>query len=229
MQYSPATDPCTSFPRAPGPIAMNMIDEALRLSGQPTGCCTAQSGGPGVAVACWPAHGRDAQAAVRLSVRSADGRSPGGAVMHKELGRRKSRSGFFAAGAEFERALGVLGDGALKVYARACLHAEPPRRLDKNRSALGRHLRGFESAGVCDLESSPNEHRGPALTVHPAYWPSLHSTIFRGACFTLGRRDATARKKCSRTNDQHRCSKGRLDSKIGIAVLLCIRSTNEQA
>lgn len=96
---------------------------------------------------------------------------------------RRSRGGFFAAGAEFERALGALGDGAFKVYAWACLHAERPsgrlrferaelaRSLGKSRSALGRHLRELESAGVCELESAPNQHRGSALTVRPAYWP----------------------------------------------------------
>ena len=96
---------------------------------------------------------------------------------------RKSRDGFFAAGAEFERALGALGDGAFKVYAWVCLHAERPsgrlaferaalaRSLGKSRSALGRHLRELEGAGVCALESSPNQHRGSALTVRPAYWP----------------------------------------------------------
>lgn len=95
----------------------------------------------------------------------------------------------------------------LKVCAWACLHAERPSRyltfkraellrsLGKSRSALGRHLREMESAGVCDPESSLNQHRGSALTVRPACWLSLHSTIFRSACSTLGRRGATAGKK----------------------------------
>ena len=96
---------------------------------------------------------------------------------------RKSRGGFFAAGKEFERALGTLGDGAFKVYAWACLHAERPsgrlaferaalaRSLGKSRSALGRHLRELESAGVCELRSAPNQHRGSVLAVRPDYWP----------------------------------------------------------
>ena len=51
----------------------------------------------------------------------------------------------------------------------------------------------------------------------------LYFTIFRRACLTLGRRDATARKKESGTgNDGHRCRKVCLDSKIGVVVLLCI-------
>ena len=97
--------------------------------------------------------------------------------------RRKSRGGFFAAGEEFQRALEALSDGAFKVYAWACLHAARPsgrlafervelaRSLGKSRSALGRHLRELERAGVCDLESAPNQHRGSVLAVRPAYWP----------------------------------------------------------
>lgn len=66
--------------------------------------------------------------------------------------RRKQAGSFFAAGGEFGRALGLLGDGAFKVYAWACLHAERPsgelsfesaevaRRLGKSRRTLGRQL-----------------------------------------------------------------------------------------
>ena len=38
--------------------------------------------------------------------------------------RLKRRSGFFAAGAQFERALGELSDSAFKLYAHVCLQAE---------------------------------------------------------------------------------------------------------
>ena len=49
----------------------------------------------------------------------------------------------------------------------------------------------------------------------------LNSTIFRSGCFTLGRRDATARTKQSGTgHDQRRCHKGRPGSETGIAVPL---------
>ena len=97
--------------------------------------------------------------------------------------RLKRRQGFFAAGAEFERALGVLGDGAFKLYAYVCLQAERAtgrlvfertdlaRRLGKSRSALGRHLRELVRAGVCDLETAPNQHRGSVLAVRFAFWP----------------------------------------------------------
>lgn len=97
--------------------------------------------------------------------------------------RLKRRRGFFAAGAEFARALGVLGDGAFKLFAHVCLEAdratgrlafdrgELAGRLGKSRSALGRHLRELVRAGVCELESAPNQHRHSVLAVRAEYWP----------------------------------------------------------
>ena len=97
--------------------------------------------------------------------------------------RLKRRRGFFAAGVEFARALDILGDGAFKLFAHICLEAERAtgrmvferaelaRRLGKSRSALGRHLRELVRAGVCELETAPNQHRGSVLVVRAAYWP----------------------------------------------------------
>ena len=99
------------------------------------------------------------------------------------LYRRKSEGRFFAAGEEFERALAILGDGAFKVYAWACLQADRAsgqlaferadlaRRLGQSRSALGRHLRELVRTGVCALETAPNQHRRSLLSVPAAYWP----------------------------------------------------------
>ena len=95
----------------------------------------------------------------------------------------KHRHGFFAAGIEFSRALSVLGDAAFKIFAHVCLEADRAtgrlafdradlaRRLGKSRSALGRHLRELVCAGVCDLETAPNQHRGSVLVVRAEYWP----------------------------------------------------------
>ena len=97
--------------------------------------------------------------------------------------RLKRSGGFFAAGEGFARALGELGDAAFKLFAHVCLEAdrasgrlvfdraELARRLGRSRSALGRHLRELVRAGVCDLETAPNQHRGSVLAVRPAYWP----------------------------------------------------------
>ena len=73
----------------------------------------------------------------------------------------KRDSGWFAAGEGFERALERLSDGAFKVFAYVCLHAERSsgrmafdrtelaRSVGKSRSALGRCLRELVHKGVC--------------------------------------------------------------------------------
>lgn len=93
------------------------------------------------------------------------------------------QEGYFAAGEEFRRALGVLGAGSFKVYAWVCLKADRAsgrlsfergalaHRLGSSRSTLGRQLRELVQAGVCELERSPNQHRGSLLRVRSRYWP----------------------------------------------------------
>lgn len=97
--------------------------------------------------------------------------------------RLKSGGGWFAAGAGFERALGLLSDGAFKVFAYVCLHAERgsgqleferaelAAQVGKSRSALGRCLRELVRRGVCELRAAPNQHRRSRLRVRAAWWP----------------------------------------------------------
>ena len=97
--------------------------------------------------------------------------------------RLKHPDGWFAAGSEFARAAEVLSDAAFKLYAWICLHAERgsgrldfdrselARRLGRSRSALGRHLRELQSAGVCELLAAPNQHRRSRLAIRDAWWP----------------------------------------------------------
>ena len=95
----------------------------------------------------------------------------------------KQPRGWFAAGEGFRRALGLLSDGAFKLFAWICLHAERPsgelaferaalaRSLGKSRSALGRHLAELAARRVCEIEPAPNQHRASRLRVLPAFWP----------------------------------------------------------
>ena len=101
----------------------------------------------------------------------------------KAAGRLKQPQGWFAAGEGFRRALGLLSDGAFKLFAWICLHAERgsgelaferaglARSLGKSRSALGRHLAELAAKGVCEIEPAPNQHRASRLRVLPAFWP----------------------------------------------------------
>lgn len=101
-------------------------------------------------------------------------------------GRRfqlKRTTGFFAAGEEFGRALQLLGDGAFRLFAWVCLHAERAsgrlafdrqevaQSLDRSRRTVGRHLGELVQAGICELEPSPNQHRRSVLRVREAFWP----------------------------------------------------------
>ena len=95
----------------------------------------------------------------------------------------KQPQGWFAAGEGFRRALGLLSDGAFKLFVWICLHAERPsgelvferaelaRGLGKSRSALGRHLAELAARRVCEIEPAPNQHRASRLRVLPAFWP----------------------------------------------------------
>lgn len=97
--------------------------------------------------------------------------------------RIKQADGWFAAGREFARAIDVLSDAGFKLYAWICLHAERgsgrlafdrselARQLGRSRSALGRHLRELQDAGVCELRTAPNQHQTSRLQVRTAWWP----------------------------------------------------------
>ena len=102
--------------------------------------------------------------------------------------RFKRRSGFFAAGTEFARALDVLGDGAFKLFAHLCLQAnrasgrlafdrgELAVRLGKSRSAP-HHSRELVRVGVYELETATNQHRNSVLAVRAEYSPYLWTAV----------------------------------------------------
>ena len=95
----------------------------------------------------------------------------------------KHADGWFAAGSEFVRAIAALSDPGFKLYAWICLHAERgsgrldfdrselARQLGRSRSALGRHLRELQHAGVCELRTASNQHRHSRLQVCDDWWP----------------------------------------------------------
>lgn len=101
--------------------------------------------------------------------------------------RLKHPDGWFAAGSEFAQAIDTLSDAAFKLYAWICLHAERgsgqldfdrselARRLGRSRSALGRHLRELQGAGVCELRTAPNQHRSSRLQVCDGWWPYVRA------------------------------------------------------
>ncbi len=87
--------------------------------------------------------------------------------------RLKCRSGWFAAGPEFERALKLLSEGAFKLFAFVCLYADRPsgrldfdrkelaRCLGKSRSTLSRQLFELDHLGICKLATAPTSTTPP--------------------------------------------------------------------
>jgi len=101
----------------------------------------------------------------------------------KDSFRRSEGGGFFAAGESFARALGLLSDGAFKVFAAICLRAgresgkldfrpsDLARQTGKSLRSLRRCLRELSIRGVCEVDPSPNQHRQSAVRVRPEFWP----------------------------------------------------------
>jgi hypothetical protein len=98
--------------------------------------------------------------------------------------RLKYEKGWFAAGAEVEKALTTLSDGAFKLFVYLCLVApreqgvietsqtELARNLKKGNSTIRHYLREMERAGVCRLSGfAPVPYRRGRIEITDEYWP----------------------------------------------------------
>lgn len=95
----------------------------------------------------------------------------------------KNSKGWFAAGAEIEKALTLLSDGAFKLFVYLCLHArrdtavlettqtELARGLHKGTASLRSYLREMETAGVCRSHFSRSPASRGRIEVTEAFWP----------------------------------------------------------
>ena len=95
----------------------------------------------------------------------------------------KNPKGWFAAGAEVERAMEVLSDGAFKLFVYLCLNArrdtgvlattqtELARSLKKGLVAIRGYLREMEAAGVCRSRFTHSRVGRGMVEMAEAYWP----------------------------------------------------------
>jgi hypothetical protein len=95
----------------------------------------------------------------------------------------KHPKGWFAAGAEVEKALTTLSDGAFKLFIYLCLKArrdnatvettqtELARRLKKGTAAIRSYLRELEASRVCRSHFSHSPACRGLVEVSQAYWP----------------------------------------------------------
>lgn len=97
--------------------------------------------------------------------------------------RIRLRQGWFPAGGPFMEALGLLSDGAFKLFVWLCLradratgrieasHAQLAAALGKSRRSVVSHLAELQRLGFCRLRTAANQHRSGWIEIREAYWP----------------------------------------------------------
>lgn len=95
----------------------------------------------------------------------------------------KHPTGFFAAGMEMENALGLLSDGAFKIFVYVCLHADRRTaqlrfRMAELAQATGHSTRSLTSyleeirkSEVAIVYRAANQHELGRIEIHDAFWP----------------------------------------------------------
>ena len=95
----------------------------------------------------------------------------------------KHSTGWFAAGREMEQALAILSDGAFKLYAYLCLHAERrsarlrfrhselAQSLGKSPRSITSYLKELQVRGVCQVQAAANQHQRGSIEIADRFWP----------------------------------------------------------
>jgi hypothetical protein len=95
----------------------------------------------------------------------------------------KEPTGWFAAGKTFRKALGLLSDGAFRLFAYMCLeadrktgrfkatHKELAAALGKSKRAIGTYVAELESKGICLLKPGKNQFAATVFEISEAFWP----------------------------------------------------------
>lgn len=110
-------------------------------------------------------------------------------VLRKSGSKIKVSSGWFAAGASFQRALTLLSDGAFKLFVYVSLEADRgtgrfeasqtdlARVLGKSRRIIGKYMAELEREGICTISSGKNQHARNNFEILDDYWPYYRPTI----------------------------------------------------
>ena len=97
--------------------------------------------------------------------------------------RLKNPTAWFAAGREMEQALAILSDGAFKLYAYLCLHAERrsarlrfrhselAHSLGKSPRSISSYLNELRRQGVCEVQAAANQHQMGSIEIADRFWP----------------------------------------------------------
>lgn len=101
--------------------------------------------------------------------------------------RVKDGETFFAAGDSFEQASSLLSDGAFKLFAHLCMHAD--RRtgqyevtlkqlatcLKKSRRIIGCYAVEVQVKGICKIDMGRNQFARTVFEICEDYWPYVRS------------------------------------------------------
>lgn len=129
----------------------------------------------------------------------------------------KSQKGWFAAGAEVQKAMTLLSDGAFKLFVYLCLHArrdsglletsqtDLARAVKKASGTIRSHLREMEAAGICRAQFSHHPLARGSIQIVPEFWPYERTdreapSQNGGDAFVSGIRNLLRARACIRTS-----------------------------
>jgi hypothetical protein len=107
--------------------------------------------------------------------------------MNKELLTLKNPRGWFAAGAEVQKAMGLLSDGAFRLFIYLCLNArrdngtlegsltQLARNVKRGSHTVRLYLREMEEAGICRFRFSHSSQDNGFVKVTEDFWPYQRS------------------------------------------------------
>ena len=95
----------------------------------------------------------------------------------------KNPRGWFAAGAEVEKAMELLSDGAFRLFVYLCLNARRDNGVLENsltqlaenarrgKNSIRKYLREMADAGICRFRFSHNPMGEGCIEINEAFWP----------------------------------------------------------
>jgi hypothetical protein len=100
-----------------------------------------------------------------------------------QAGKLKHSGGWFAAGREVSRALGLLSDGAFRLFIYFCLNADRrtgqmrithgglAKTLGRSRRSIIIYMEELQRQRVCRVQAAANQHAPGQIEICDAFWP----------------------------------------------------------
>lgn len=103
--------------------------------------------------------------------------------MTAPAGKLKHPSGWFAAGREVSRALGLLSDGAFRLFIYLCLnadrrtgqmrmtHGDMAQSVGRSRRSIIIYMEELQRQQICRVQNAGNQHGAGHIEICDAFWP----------------------------------------------------------